>query len=334
MKIFLPINIKPTGGSSTFAVKFQQGMAKKGHQVFFKSSTDYDILFVLASCPWRFLFQAKSQKKRIAHRLDGVYYPTTTAGYLYPLMNAPLKIIHRYFSDFTIYQSQYSKKCCDLFLGKTKNRQSTIIMNGVANKTFSPQGPKISIRENSKQKIFITHSRFRRPDQITPLLKSLSVFKKEYSDNFKFLIIGDSPAIDLEYLVKKYNLSKLTKTLGIITNNKIPSYLRSADVFLFSHLNPPCPNNVLEAMSCGLPICGVADGAMPEIVTPGLNGELINAPGEAFYRLRPFNTNQFAKNLNKILSNHEHYQTKASNIAQESFSLNNMITTYEKIISR
>jgi len=141
MKIFLPINIRPTGGSSAFAAKFKQGMALKGHQVFFDHPDNYDILLVLASCPWRHLFSARRQNKKIVHRLDGVYYPTTVSNWLYPVMNARLKIIHRHFSDFTIYQSQYSQKCCDLFLGPRTDNHSTIIMNGVDKNLFSPHGP-------------------------------------------------------------------------------------------------------------------------------------------------------------------------------------------------
>ena len=158
-------------------------------------------------------------------------------------------------------------------------------------------------------------------------------FKQKYSSDFKFLIIGDHKKINLKNLIKKHSCLDFTKILGTIPNNKIPVYLRSADVFLFSHLNPPCPNNVLEAMSCGLPICGVADGAMPEIVTPGLNGELINAPGEAFYRPRTINFLQFAENLNKILSDQKRYAQRARNTAQNKFSLEKMINDYEKILS-
>ena len=65
-----------------------------------------------------------------------------------------------------------------------------------------------------------------------------------------------------------------TLKLGPINNSEVARYARGADVFVISHLNPPCPNNVIEAMACGLPIVGTNTGAMSELVND--NGLLVD----------------------------------------------------------
>ena len=122
MKIFIPFTIKDTGGTSTFAKKFGKKLEERGHEVFFDFRKDYDILFVIVQCNPLYLLHAKMNKRKIIQRLDGVYY-WSVAQWKYPLLNFPPRFIHKFFSDFTVYQSKYSKYCADKFLGKRKNEQ-------------------------------------------------------------------------------------------------------------------------------------------------------------------------------------------------------------------
>jgi glycosyltransferase involved in cell wall biosynthesis len=329
MKIFMPFKIKDTGGTSTFAKKFKKGLEEKGHEVFFEFRKDYDILFVIIQCNPLYLFHAKLKKKRIIQRLDGVYY-WSVAKWRYPLLNLAPKIIHKFFSDFTVYQSQYSKYCADKFLGKRKDEKYTIIYNGVDIDLFSPVGEKIeNLRDNPDQKIFITVSKFRRKDQIIPIIEALKVYKN-ITSNFKLLIIGDFSR-EVTDIPEKFRQFTYLKFLGKIKNEYLPKYERMADVFLFTHLNPPCPNNIIEAMACGLPICGVTDGAMKEITTSGKNSLLIESDGDAFWKRRNYNCEKFAKNLDTIVKNKNFYSENSRRISEENFSLNEMVNNYLKL---
>ncbi len=330
MKIFLPFAIQDTGGTSTFAKKFGQALEKAGHEVFYTFRKDYDVLFVMVQCNPFYLLHAKFHKKKIIQRLDGVYY-WSVAGWKYPLLNFPPSFIHRFFADFTVYQSKYSKHCADTFLGKGKDENYSIIYNGVDINRFTPRGEKIeNLRDDPEQKLFITVSKFRRTDQILPLIEALRIYKKKYTDNFKFLIIGD---FTREVATVPQEFSQFTELhfLGKIKNEDLPKYQRSADVFLMTHLNPPCPNNIIEAMACGLPICGVNDGSMNELTIPGENSLLIPADGDAFWKRRAYNTDQFADNLNSILQNLVSYSEKSRAIAEKNFSLDIMTQKYIEI---
>jgi glycosyltransferase involved in cell wall biosynthesis len=56
--------------------------------------------------------------------------------------------------------------------------------------------------------------------------------------------------------------------LGVAPREEIPGLDRSAHIYFSAEVNPPCPNSVIEALACGLPVAGFAMGALPELVTP------------------------------------------------------------------
>jgi glycosyltransferase involved in cell wall biosynthesis len=329
MKIFLPFKVKDIGGPSSFARKFRDGMAAAGHEVIFEYVSDYDVLFLIVQCPLNYLLDAKKKGKKIVQRLDGTYY-WSVAGWKFPLMNAKATYIRHFFTDFTVYQSEYSRDCANRFLGKKSLDKYAIIYNGVDLDLFSPHGKKTITRDNPTQKIFFTASAFRRKDQMVPLVEGVKLYRKKYDRNVKLYIAGNfvGEVGDFPQTLKKL---KFITLLGKINNSELPSYERSADVFLFTHLNPPCPNNIIESLSCGLPICGVADGAMPELVQNSQNGLLIPAPGTGFWRIRRYNTSQFADNMAQIIKNNHHFRQQSRKTAEEDYALNKMINQYVKV---
>jgi len=327
MIIFLPAKIRPTGGSSSFALKLQRGLQPRRHQVVFEFTPRFDLLLVNSICPLRYLLYAKLTRRPILHRLDGVYYPLSIARWKYIFYNWPLQIILHFFAGAVIYQSQYSKACCDKFLGPNRYIPHYLIYNGVNTKLFSPHGTALRLRDAPAQPIFISASRFRRPDQILPLINAFRLYQKKYNAQAKLVIIGDF-SDRVANIPPQYANDPLVRFLGPIPNDQLPKYYRAADIFLFTHLNPPCPNNIIEAMACGLPVCGIADGAMPEITSPGLNSLLIPAPGQGFNQPRHLDLHAFAANLNTIMLHHAEYSSHSRLIASRRFTLRRMLDLY------
>lgn len=330
MIVFLPIKIAPTGGTSSFAKKIQAGLRKHGHEVIFEYQKKYDVLLASPSAPLKYLLDAKHRHKKIIHRLDGVYYPTSVAGWLYPLHNARLALTRNFFADTIIYQSVYSQKSCERFLGKT-SKPAVTIYNGVDTNHFSPQGSKVNLRDTPDQHVFITVSRFRRSDQIVPLIESFNKYQKTQHANSKLVIIGNFIGA-VQDIPKQHANNPSLQFLNIVPNGQLPSYLRAADAFLFTHLNPPCPNNVLEAMACGLPICGIADGAMPELVTSGVHGELIPATSDGFYKTRVSNKTAFVQNMVRVIEKKNLFAANCVQRVQEEFNLEKMVKNYLNVL--
>jgi len=332
MKIFIPFTIKGIGGVSTFAKKFKSGLEKNGHEVFFEFKEDYDVLFLIVQCQFKYLLDAKRRNKKIIQRLDGYWY-WSVVGWRYPLYNLKARIIRHFFTDFTVYQSNYSKYCTKKFIGNKKKDSSAIIYNGADLNIFSAHGEKKNLRDNPNQLIFFTASAFRRKDQIIPIIESLEIYRNKFNNNFKLLVAGGFTG-KVSNIPARYKSKKYIDFLGEIKNENLPCYERSSDVFLFTHLNPPCPNNIIEAMGCGLPICGVSDGAMPELIEQSKNGLLIPIQGNAFWKTRKYDINEFSNNLNYIINNIDSFKKKSREIAENKFSLSTMIKNYITIIEK
>lgn len=328
MKIFLPFQSTGIGflGVGTFAKKFKAGMEAKGHEVFFEYQPDYDVLMMIVQAPFAYLREAKRRHIPIVQRLDGVFY-WTTSQWMFPLLNLKALLIRHFFADFTIYQSQFSKYSANTFLGKKQPDPSALIYNGVDLDVFTPTGESINLRDNPDQKIFFTVSGFRRRDQIVPMLEALKIYKRKYGDNFKVLIVGPFKK-NVASIPDQYRDFKNVRFLGKIENTDLPKYERSADVFLFTHLNPPCPNNIIESLSCGLPVCGVADGAMSELIEHGKTGRLIEARGNGFWAARNLNLEAFADNLHTIVENRPAYSKACRRYAEEHLTLDMMTDQY------
>lgn len=331
MRVLLPIRLSPTGGTSAFARKFALGMPYLGHSVVFERGEDYDVLLVPATCPLSYLLDAHRRRKRIVHRLDGVYYPTTVVGWCYWLYNVPLRIIRNAFADAVIYQSYYSLHTCRKFLGAGYHGPYEVLYNGVDTEHFTDQGPRQPLHDSPEQPIFITVSRFRRRDQILPLIEAFRLLRKKYQPHAKLVIIGNFEGA-VKGVPRQLRHEAGIVFRGVVTEQNLPNYLRAADVFVFTHTNPPCPNNVLEAISCGLPVAGVADGAMPELVHQGAHGLLIPAQGEGFYTNRTLDIELFAQNMETLWRNKSSFSTACRQHALEHFSLERMIEAYAKIL--
>jgi len=336
MKVLIPYKVRDTGdaslestrfwGPSTFAMRLKAGLEERGHSVIFEFTEEYDVLFVIVQCPWRFLRHAKMHKRPIVQRLDGVFY-FSVSGWQFPLMNAKAALTRHLFTDFTVYQSEYSKYCVEKFLGTKRSERSAVIYNAVDLKLFSPRGAKHNLRDFPEQKVFFSASAFRRRDQIIPILQAVDIYREKYGRDCKLVLAGNfiGEVADIPHQHKR---SKYIQFIGKVNNHKLPQYARAADIFVFSHLNPPCPNNVIEAMACGLPISGVADGSMKELVTVGTNGLLVPARGDAFWRRRVIDTETFADSLQKILQQKVRFGQISRKIAEERFSLDDMIARY------
>lgn len=307
-------------------------MAKRGHKVIYKYQPDYDILLVSPSCLWRYLFNAKKHNKPILHRLDGVFYPSTIAGWRYPLFNLQFQTTQLFFTNFTIYQSKYSIHSCKRFLGTKYNDHSALIYNGVNTNQFSPTGKTEQLRENPGQHVFITTGCFRRLDQVLPLIESFNKYRQKYHDNSRLIFIGNYVK-KAANIPKKYQRNKHILFMNTVDNNDLPAYLRAADIFLFSMQNSACPNNIIEAMACELPVCGIADGSMPELAISGTTSELLPAKGEAFYYWRKINTTAFARNMNTIMQNRKHYTRASRERAIKHFEAQNMSDEYLAVIT-
>jgi glycosyltransferase involved in cell wall biosynthesis len=298
--IFIPFKTftKSVGGPSTFMRYLREYMVNNNYS-FIDEDSDYkkaDRIFFPISYNRKILDYFKSKGFPIMQRLDGVYYPSKH-GVKYLWLNRHIKSQYFKYADLIIFQSLYSRTECFTMMGKIRDDKYKIIYNGADKEIFFP-GEKIF---NKKKISFATTGSFRNRDMIEPVVLALDEVSKNY--NIELKVIG--PITEEE--VKKFTDREYVKCLGKMANREISEELKKSDILVHCQLNPACPNSVIEALSCGLPVVGFDTGAMKEILyfAPEL---LAHVSDEIFKRYKDFNYRKLTEKMEFCIENYGKYR--------------------------
>jgi glycosyltransferase involved in cell wall biosynthesis len=117
---------------------------------------------------------------------------------------------------------------------------------------------------------------------------------------------------------------------GLVPHGQIPGLDRSAHLLYSADLNAACPNSVVEALACGLPVVAFATGALPELIT-GDSGRLVAYGGDPWKLDRP-DVPALANAAAQILQNQVHFRTTARQRAEEAFGLDRMMERYLDVL--
>ncbi|QQR79021.1 MAG: glycosyltransferase family 4 protein [Candidatus Moraniibacteriota bacterium] len=327
MKILLPFEIKDIGGTATFAAKFRDRISVHGHTLLNQFQSDFDVLLIIADCPLWIPLYAKLIGKKVVQRLDGVYHPATPAGRLYPLYNLKMWIIHRFLADTVIYQSTFSQRSCELFIGKTGAKHTTVIYNGVDVEKIQARNPFSS----SPPTKLVTFAKFRRRDQIEPIVESVKHLDPEaflldiygsYTENLRSLFEGLPDNIHF---------------MGKRKNDEMLGLLSGYDIFLFSDQSA-CPNSVLEAMAAGLPTVAFERGSIPELIESGYNGKTVavqndSDPYRDAYPFSGYQYRMFADAIHDVTTDLLTLSENSHKRAKSTYNLDNMIRSYETLLT-
>ena len=112
------------------------------------------------------------------------------------------------------------------------------------------------------------------------LIAAMPAVLEKFPDT-KLIIIGTGPERDgLTRNVRELGISDQVEFSGAISAADLPSYYRSADVFVLPSINRAGKTEglgvvLLEAMASGCPVIGSNIGGIPDIITDGKNGFLV-----------------------------------------------------------
>jgi glycosyltransferase involved in cell wall biosynthesis len=118
--------------------------------------------------------------------------------------------------------------------------------------------------------------------------------------------------------------------LDAIPREQIPWIMRSSHVLFSAEVNPPCPNSVIEALACGLPVVGFDTGSLSEIVQ-GDAGRL--APyGANQWKLEKPDVSALVERANEVLDDQKRFRESARARAEEALGLDTMVDEYLKVL--
>jgi glycosyltransferase involved in cell wall biosynthesis len=118
--------------------------------------------------------------------------------------------------------------------------------------------------------------------------------------------------------------------LGVIQRERIPELMRSSHLLFSAEINPPCPNSVIEALACGLPVVGFDTGSLRELIGEA-GGRLVPYGGNP-WKLEQPDVPALAQATTEILQEQERYRKAARARAEVRFGLDTMVDEYLKVL--
>jgi glycosyltransferase involved in cell wall biosynthesis len=132
---------------------------------------------------------------------------------------------------------------------------------------------------------------------------------KELPEEWKLVIVGDGP-LRKNYQQKAFDLdlSHRIQFPGILPRAEVLGWYRAADVFVLNSQQENFSFQLLEAMAAGAAIVATSIGALPELVTDGIEGVLCT----------PNDKSQFRKAIESIQTESELWRVRRTAALQKS----------------
>jgi glycosyltransferase involved in cell wall biosynthesis len=326
-----------TGGVSTFQAKMTGGLKARGIQVCTNlDETPYDaILLTSTTRNLPGLLRQKRRGLRIVQRLDGINWMhrrlrTGPRHYLKAEYgNRLLALLRARLVTHLVYQSGFVRGWWGKQFGPDRVPAS-VIHNGVDLSVYTPDGP--DERPAKALRMLVVEGSLQGGYE-TGVTTALGV-----ADCLAEILTGPLP---LELMVvgntspRLHGESRQMSRVPILWNglvppDRIPLLDRSAHLLYSADLNAACPNSVIEALACGLPVVGFGTGALPELVT-GDSGRLVPYGGDP-WKLDPPDLTSLAAAAVEVLQDNERFRLSARRRAEEAFSLDLMVGRYLDVL--
>ncbi len=332
LKICIVPRVDDLGGPTSFRLKFEDGLHARGVEVTHDTSEPSDVILVLAGTRHLIpLWKARSRGQRIVQRLDGInwVHRVRWAGWRYTIRaiygNWNLSFVRARLADEVIYQSQFINRWWDDWY-RPARVPSSVIVNGVDLDQYTPKG--LHERPSMHYRMLIVEG------SMTGALNSGLFYAVELanllSQKFKIeLSIVGKVDSDTKNRLKDQPTFRIN-FMDTVKREHIPWLMRSSHLLFSAEVNPPCPNSVIEALACGLPVIGFDTGSLSELVQ-GDAGRL--APyGANQWKLEQPNIQALADAAEKVLQDNEKFRKSAREYAEEKLDLEKMVDQYLKVL--
>ncbi len=193
------------------------------------------------------------------YKMFGVKVIWNQNGFAYPALYAPpvvarindlLKPMHQ--ADFVVFQTEFTKRCAEKFLGSYAG-PSEILVNPVDTERFAPR--LVPLPQNPFVIIMSGHH-FESAERLQISLESVRELRRD-GLNAKLIVIANTQTLPTEDWIE---------VRGRFTQEEAPRLYQEGHILLHLKNLDPCPTLVLEALASGLPVIGLGNGGMPELV--------------------------------------------------------------------
>jgi glycosyltransferase involved in cell wall biosynthesis len=320
------------GGVTSFRLKFESGLHARGIDVTNDPSQGADAILVLAGTRHLSLLRkARRRGMRIVQRLDGINWlhrvrwmgPRYTIRAIYGNMN--VSFIRRRLANHVIYQSQFIKGWWEDWY-KPARVPASVIINGVDLKRYTPHG--LHERPSGHYRILVVEGSLAGGQNygIYNAVDLANALSRKFK--IELTIVGRVDQRTKKKLKVQNNFRM--QFMDTVQREHIPWLMRSSHVLFSAEINPPCPNSVIEALACGLPVVGYDTGSLSEIVK-GDAGRIVSY-GADHWKLQKPDISSLANATVEVLDEQDRFRTLARARAESVFDVEKMVDEYLKVL--
>ena len=334
-RICITPKVSGVGGMVSFRNKLASSLLRRGIEVSDDLSDRHceAVLVIGGTRQLVHLWRLRQNKVRIVQRLDGMnwLHRLRPTGFRHTWRaeygNWILSFIRSRLADRIVYQSEFTRNWWERVYGSVPT-QAGVIYNGVDLATYTSDGPQQ--RPKDRWRILLVEGSLMGGYEL-----GLEVAVKMVSDlNRKTAATQNLP---VELMVVGRVAEKVRRRwdsqsdipvtwAGLQPAERIPEIDRSAHLLYSSDINAACPNSVIEALACGLPVLAFDTGALPELVT-GDVGRVVPYGGDP-WRLDSPDVSALGEAALEILAATPRFRQAARARAESAFNLEGMVDSY------
>ena len=325
------------GGPRTFQQNLIAWAKRSGEiDIHFDADREDIDAFLVIGGPKKYLKRLLEARKKgipVVHRLNGMnwIHRCRPCGLKYSLhsemANLAIAFYRRFVVSGIIYQSPFCEERWNRVYGSL-GKPSTVIFNGVDTSRFSPgeSTPDFSDRID----FVLAEGSFRYGmdfglDAAAELALALS---ERFPQHICMHVAGKTdPTAEarIREQLKRSGRAVSVVFEGILSRDQLITLERNAAFFFSSEINAACPNAVIEAMACGVPVTGFDTGALKDVTG---DAGLIVPYGADHWNLEPPNTAPLADAAEKLIRENSAYRRAARSRAESVFPLDKMAEAY------
>ncbi|MBN2388784.1 MAG: glycosyltransferase family 4 protein [Anaerolineales bacterium] len=321
--------VSGVGGMVSFQARFSAALERRGIGVCHDlDDRAYDaVLLIGGTRNLVGLVRARRRGVRIVQRLNGINWlhrrrPSSLRYFLRAEYGRwVLGFIRRWLATGIVYQSEFARRWWEDWFGLTR-LPSCVVHNGVDLEVYTPSGP--HERPSERIRLLVVEGTMGGGYELG--LETSLQLAEGLAEKFplELMVVGRITP-DLQAAVQASSRVPVCWA-GLVPGEQIPAIDRSAHLFYSSDIHPACPNAVIEALACGLPVVAFDTGALPELVR-GEAGRVVPYGADP-WKLEPPDVTALTAAAAGILAAPEHFRRGARAQAEQAFGLEEMTDRY------
>jgi glycosyltransferase involved in cell wall biosynthesis len=234
-------------------------------------------------------------------------------------------------ASHVFYQSEFCRMCAHKFLG-ARSGASEILYNGVDTDVFTPA----ERSESGRPFTFLVTGRIdpSTAHRLKSSVAGLAAARKGGLDCALQVAGGVDGEVRTEIgaEIERLGIADHVSFSGAYRHAQAPAVYQSADAYLMTKHNDPCPNAVLEALAIGLPVLYSASGGVPELVGDDAG---VGLPVEQTFEYSAVpKPDDIASGMAAVMRGRETMAANARTRAVERFSLTNWYARHEAVFRK